>query len=51
MPAPMQALTDVAVPALAGVVVALALFLIVWSTRSIRYIPGHRSAGASWRAC
>jgi uncharacterized membrane protein YqiK len=42
MPAALQVLSSVVVPALVGIGVALAIVVVVWSTRSIRYIPNNR---------
>jgi uncharacterized membrane protein YqiK len=42
MPAALQVLESLVVPALIGVAVALAVITVVWSTRSVRYISNHR---------
>jgi uncharacterized membrane protein YqiK len=42
MPAPMQVLSGVVVPVFVGFGIALAIFIGVWATRSIRYIPNNR---------
>jgi uncharacterized membrane protein YqiK len=42
MPATLQVLESLVVPALIGVAVALAAIAVVWSTRSVRYISNHR---------
>jgi uncharacterized membrane protein YqiK len=42
MPAALQVLEFLVVPALIGVAVALAVIGVVWSTRSVRYISNHR---------
>lgn len=41
MPA-IEQVFPVAVPVLAGVLVALAILLVTWATRSVRYIPNNR---------
>jgi len=42
MPAALQVLASLVVPALIGVAAALAVIAVVWSTRSVRYISNHR---------
>jgi uncharacterized membrane protein YqiK len=42
MPATLQVLESLVVPALIGIAVALAAIAVVWSTRSVRYISNHR---------
>ncbi len=42
MPAPMQVLWGFLLPAMAGIGIAVAIWVAVWLTRSIRYIPNNR---------